>query len=116
MIAVFLAAASGLRVNFLLNFFNFLYRGRPMPSQPATFTCLAIEGTILTALIAGYILYILDALNGKIDFLFFTPKVVAQFISVGVAILSSFIGQKYLSFDEGIIHSCKTVLERSRHA
>lgn len=117
MIAIFLAAACGLLVNFLLNyFFNFIYRGRPMLSQLKTFTCIAMIGTLLTALIASGMLCTLNVLNVKIDFLFITPKFVAQFISVGMVTLYSFICHKYFSFNEGIIQRCKNVLKRSRNA
>lgn len=117
MVAIFLAASCGLLINFLLNyFFNFIYRGRSIFSQLATFICIAIFGTLLTALIAGAFLYIFDALNIKFEFFFITPKFMAQFISVGLVTFYSFIGHKYLSFNEGILHRCKRLLERRRNA
>lgn len=117
MIAVFLAASCGLLINFLLNyFFNFIYRGRSIFSQLATFICIAAFGTLLTALIAGALLHIFDAFHIKIKFYFINPKFMAQFISVGLVTFYSFIGHKYLSFNEGIIHRCKMVLERRRNA
>lgn len=115
--AVFCAASSGLLINFLLNyFFNFIYRGRPMLNQLATFTCIAMVGTLLTALIAGLFLFLFEKLDIKIDFMFVTPKFIAQFIAVGLVTLYSFIGHKYLSFNEGILHRCKRFLERRRNA
>lgn len=116
MVAVFLGASCGLLINFLLNyFFNFIYRGRPMLSQLATFTCVAMIGTLLTALIAGMILFIFEILNINIAFMFVTPKFISQFVSVGLVTLYSFIAHKYLSFNEGIFQRCKTLLKRSRN-
>ena len=116
-IAVFLAASCGLLVNFLLNYsFNFLYRGRPLLSQLATFVCVAMTGTVLTSLIAAMLLFLFETLSVKIDFLFVTPKFVAQFFAVGLVTFYSFAGHKYLSFNEGIIPRCKILLKRGKNA
>ena len=117
MLAVFLGASCGLLINFLLNyFFNFIYRGRPMLNQLATFTCVAMVGTLLTALIAGMLLFIFEALDINVEYLFVSPKFISQFISVGLVTLYSFVAHKYLSFNEGILHRCKVLLKRSRNA
>ena len=105
-LSVFLGAASGLLVNFMLNYyFNFNYRGRGLLSQFRTFFVVAAGGTVLTAALARAFLTLLHA-GGIVSITVlgraFAAELLAHVLSIGVVTIYSFLGHKYFSFNVGI--------------
>lgn len=106
-IAVGIASAAGLLVNFSLNYaFNFQYRGRSAVAQLRTFAIVAMGGVVLTALIASGVrsvatwwslpaTIVVADLSFSVDFL-------AHFLAVGLVTFYSFVGHSLLSFNAGL--------------
>lgn len=117
-LSVFIGAASGLLVNFLLNYyFNFNYRGRGFLSQFRTFFVVATVGTILTAVLARAFL-LLFHVGGIVAITVFgwplTAEFLAHLLSVGVVTIYSFLGHKYFSFNVGIRGQLRNTLHHFR--
>ncbi|HJQ58527.1 MAG TPA: GtrA family protein [Vineibacter sp.] len=106
-VAVGLASAAGLLVNFSLNYaFNFGYRGRSAGAQLRTFVMVAMGGVALTALLASLV-RALAAWSGvpamlEVAGTTLSVEFLAHVIAVGLVTFYSFIGHSVLSFNAGL--------------
>lgn len=106
-VAVFTGAASGLVVNFGLNYkFNFRFRGRSMAAQFRTFCLVSVFGIILTTALALllrgiFIAIAVDAALTRAN-LPVTTEFLAHFCSVGLVTFYSFAAHKFLTFNIGV--------------
>lgn len=104
--ATAMAAASGLLVNFGLNYaFNFKFRGRSALRQFTTFCVVALVGVAITSALSNGILLLLNTLAGsRIGLGGFAVKstFAAHFTAVGLTVLYSFPAHKLMSFNVGI--------------
>ena len=116
-LGVGVGAASGLLVNFGLNYaFNFGYFGRSALAQLRTFTVVAAIGVVLTALLAQAVVSI-AALFGiedehtvgshRID-----VELAAHVIAVGLVTFYSFVAHSAFSFNVGIRRRLSGLLDR----
>lgn len=119
--ATAIAGASGLLVNFTLNYvFNFKFRGRSALEQLSTFCIVALVGVAITSALSSAILALLHASIGAIlslGHLTLTSTFAAHFAAVGLTVLYSFPAHKYMSFNIGIRaqfqHVCAQIAERT---
>jgi len=106
-VAVAVGAASGMVVNFALNYvYNFRYLGRSPISQFRTFVVVATIGVGLTALVADVVLW-LAALSGAGSHLKVGPVEIsmafaAHVFAVGLVTFYSFAAHSAFSFNEGL--------------
>lgn len=104
-ISVFLAALSGLLVNFFCNYmFNFTVHPRRMFHHFRTFFIVAVIGTFLTAIISRIFLSILGSTGLQffsVAGLQITDRFLAHVIAVGTVFFYSYFAHKYISFDAG---------------
>jgi putative flippase GtrA len=104
--ATAMAAASGLLVNFGLNYaFNFKFRGRSALRQFTTFCVVALVGVAITSALSNGILLLLNTLAGpRIGLSGFAVEstFAAHFMAVGLTVLYSFPAHKLMSFNVGI--------------
>lgn len=111
--ATAIAAASGLLVNFTLNYlFNFKFRDRPAFDQFATFCVVALVGVAITSALSHAILALLIASVGTVFHL--GPIAVrsafaAHVAAVGLTVLYSFPAHKCMSFNVGIRARFRTI-------
>lgn len=104
--ATAIAAASGLLVNFTLNYaFNFKFRDRSAVRQFSTFCVVALVGVAITSALSYTILSLLTLWVGAAFHL--GPVAVrsafaAHVAAVGLTVLYSFPAHKCLSFNVGI--------------
>lgn len=105
--AVLMGAASGLLVNFALNYaFNFRYRGRSALAQLRTFVVVALGGVGLTALLASVLLE-LARWAGLADGLSLlgwhaSTPFLSHVGATGIVTFYSFAGHSVLSFNAGL--------------
>ena len=104
--ATALAAASGLLVNFGLNYaFNFKFRGRSALGQFLTFCIVSLVGVAITSSLSYGILSLLNASVGPmlhLGSLHVKSVFAAHFAAVGLTVLYSFPAHKLVSFNVGI--------------
>lgn len=104
--ATAIAAASGLLVNFGLNYlFNFKFRGRPAFQQFATFCVVALIGVAITSALSQTILTLLTMFLGPVFHLgpvALRSAFAAHVAAVGLTVLYSFPAHKCASFNIGI--------------
>lgn len=104
--ATAIAAASGLLVNFTLNYtFNFQFRDRSAFDQFATFCVVALVGIAITSALSHAVLALLMASVGSAFHL--GPVAVrsafaAHVAAIGLTVLYSFPAHKCMSFNVGI--------------
>lgn len=104
--ATAIAAASGLLVNFTLNYtFNFKFRDRSAFDQFATFCVVALVGVAITSALSHAILALLTVSAGAAFHL--GPVAVrsafaAHVAAVGLTVLYSFPAHRCMSFNVGI--------------
>jgi putative flippase GtrA len=114
-LAVAFGAASGLVVNFSLNYiYNFRYFKRSAAAQFRTFVVVALVGVALTALIADIALR-LAYWFGMGSHLTLGPMTVsstfvAHFIAVGLVTFYSFAAHSAFSFNEGLRFGLRRIL------
>jgi putative flippase GtrA len=105
-LAVLVASACGLLVNFILNhIWNFRYRLRSTAAQLKTFTVVATIGTVLTVLLAEGGLRLahglgIDRLALPFSFTV-SARFAAHFCAVGLVTFYSFFAHRYFSFNVG---------------
>lgn len=104
--ATAIAAASGLVVNFGLNYaFNFKFRGRSALRQFSTFTIVALIGVAITSALSYGFLSLLNASVGPVlhlGSLDVKSVFAAHFTAVGLTVLYSYPAHKCLSFNVGM--------------
>lgn len=105
--AVLIGAASGLLVNFGLNYaFNFRYRGRPAFAQLRTFAVVALGGVGLTALLASVLLGAAHWAGFAEGLTFLGWRLSTPFLShagaTALVTFYSFAGHSLLSFNAGL--------------
>jgi len=104
--ATAMAAASGLLVNFGLNYaFNFNFRGRSALRQFLTFSIVSLVGVAITSALSYGILSLLNASVGpvlRLGSLSVKSVFAAHFTAVGLTVLYSYPAHKCLSFNVGI--------------
>jgi putative flippase GtrA len=106
-LAVGAGAASGLLLNFALNYlFNFNYRGRSAYAQLATFTVVASGGVVLTAALAETFLRLGRLASLPEQFALwgvsFSDQWCAHVLSVALVTFYSFAAHSAFSFNEGL--------------
>jgi putative flippase GtrA len=102
-----LGAASGLIVNFSLNYiYNFRYYERSLAAQFRTFVVVALVGVALTALAADMTLRLAHwiGIGSRVTLGPMTVRsaFVAHFIAVGLVTFYSFAAHSAFSFNEGL--------------
>jgi len=104
-VAVWIGSASGMFVNFILNYaFNFNFRGRSAWEQFGTFCVVSLVGTFLTALIASLTLQILHVCGAAaLTIVWPVPLTfLSHVFAVGVVTFYSYAAHKYFTFNVGI--------------
>jgi putative flippase GtrA len=106
-VAVLIGAASGLLVNFGLNYaFNFRYRGRSALAQLRTFVVVALGGVGLTALLASVLLELAYWAGLTEGLTLFGWHLSTPFLShagaTALVTFYSFAGHSVLSFNAGL--------------
>lgn len=105
--AVVIGSASGLLVNFTLNYaFNFRYQGRSAVAQLRTFVVVALGGVGLMALIAQAVLQMAHWIGLDDGIGLFGWHVSTQFLAhvlaTGLVTFYSFVAHSALSFNAGL--------------
>ncbi len=119
-LAVVIASASGLLVNFALNFiYNFEFRGRSALSQFRTFFIVAVIGTFITGGLAQAGLMLLRNFGILAVPLPAQHTVSAAFaahvVAVGLTMFYSFAAHRYFSFNVGLRARAGEWLGKSRN-
>lgn len=114
-LSVFIAAFSGLLVNFFCNYyFNFTNHMRRPFSHFRSFFIVAVIGTFLTSFLSRLFLglFTLCGLEGLQRFgPLMTNRFMAHFLAVGLVVFYSYFAHKYISFDIGFRGQAKKLFE-----
>jgi putative flippase GtrA len=116
-LAVTIGAASGLILNFGLNYaYNFDYRGRSAHAQFGTFTLVACGGIALTAALAQAFLSLgqLASLPGQYSMagFAFSAQWASHVLSVALVTFYSFAAHSAFSFNRGLRQRLPELLHR----